>query len=143
MLRAMRTFLEDVQRATRKDRLCRALDLIGAACAILFVLPLLAFVTAVVACDSRPVMVRRRHVREDGICCNLLKFRTERDTQAMPDGRANLDPQPSKLGAILRATGLDELPILFNIFAGELPICGHYSWRQVVAWLSTPEPQDR
>src|ERR1700733_8591863 len=95
MLRAMRTFLEDVQRATRRDRLCRALDLIGAACAILFVLPLLAFVTALVACGSGPVMVRHRHVRGDGVCCNLLKFRTLRDTPAMPDDRADLDPQPS------------------------------------------------
>jgi lipopolysaccharide/colanic/teichoic acid biosynthesis glycosyltransferase len=138
----MRTFREDVQRATRNDRLCRALDLIGAACAILFMLPLLGLVTALMACDSGPVVVRRRHVREDGSCCYLLKFRTHRATSARPNNRANPDPQSSSLGAILRATGLDELPTLFNIFAGELPICGHYSWRQVVAWLRTPETQD-
>jgi lipopolysaccharide/colanic/teichoic acid biosynthesis glycosyltransferase len=139
----MRTLIEDVHRAARKDRLCRALDLVGAACAILFVLPLLTLVTALVACESRPVMVRYRHVREDGVCCNLLKFRTQRSTPAMSGGRADLDPQSSGLGAILRAAGLDELPILFNIFTGELPICGHYSWRQVVAWLSTPRTRDQ
>jgi exopolysaccharide production protein ExoY len=144
MLKAMRTFLEDGQRAARKDRLCRALDFTGAACAILFGLPLLAFLSALIACaDSGPVIVRYRRVREDGSCCDLLKFRTQRDTQTTQNGRADLDPRPSSLGAILRTTGLDELPMLFNVLAGELPICGHYSWRQVIAWLSTPGTQDR
>ena len=139
----MRTFLEGGQRATRKDRLCRALDLTGAACAILVMLPLLAVVTALLACGSGPVVVRRRHVREDGSCCYLLKFRTHRGASSKSNGRADLDPKSSRLGAILRATGLDELPTLFNIFAGELPICGHCSWRQFVAWLCTPETQDQ
>jgi lipopolysaccharide/colanic/teichoic acid biosynthesis glycosyltransferase len=137
----MRALFGGGERATRKDRLCRALDITGAACAILFVLPLLALLSALIACeDSRPVMVRYRHVRKDGSCCNLLRFRTERDTQRIANGRSDSDPRLSRLGAILRTTGLDGLPILFNVFTGELPIWGHYSWRQVIAWLSTSHP---
>jgi lipopolysaccharide/colanic/teichoic acid biosynthesis glycosyltransferase len=138
ILNLMRALLGGGERATRKDRLWRALDLTGAACAILFMLPLLACLSALIACqDSRPVIVRYRLDRKDGSYCSLLKFRTQRDAQRMAKGRSDSDPGLSGLGAILQTTGLDGLPALFNVFTGELPICGHYSWRQLIDWLST------
>jgi lipopolysaccharide/colanic/teichoic acid biosynthesis glycosyltransferase len=116
----------DGERATRRARLYRALDLSWAACAIGFLLPLLAFLAVLIACeDSRPVFVRYRHVRKDGGHQDLLRFRT-----------ACQDLRRSPLGSVLHTTGLDQLPMLFSVLKGELPVCGRYSWRQVTAWLS-------
>jgi lipopolysaccharide/colanic/teichoic acid biosynthesis glycosyltransferase len=127
----MRT-LRGGERARRRDRLYRALDFSWATCAIVFVLPLLAFLAALIASeDSGPIFVRNRHVREDGSHWDLLRFRTEHH-----------DFHPSRLGAILHTTGLDKLPVLFSVFRGELPVCGHYSWRRVMAWLSATPPAE-
>jgi lipopolysaccharide/colanic/teichoic acid biosynthesis glycosyltransferase len=140
---AMRTFLEEGEQATRRGRLCRALDLFGAACAILFVLPLIVLLSVLVACEGPgPVLVRHRHRRADGSHYDLLNFRTQPDTQMATNGRAGIDPGLSGFGVILRTTGLDGVPTLFNVFAGELPICGRYSLKQAVAWLSTTHPTD-
>jgi lipopolysaccharide/colanic/teichoic acid biosynthesis glycosyltransferase len=128
----MRLLLGGDERTRRRYRLCRALDFSWATCAIVFVLPLLAFLAALIASEaSGPVFVRYRHVREDGSHWDLLRFRTEHH-----------DFRHSRLGAILHATGLDKLPVLFSVFRGELPVCGHYSWRHVIAWLSAAPPAE-
>ncbi len=140
----MRTLLGDGERATHRDRLCRALDLSGAACAILFALPLIVLLSVLVACDGPgPVIVRHRHARKDGAHLDLLKFRTQRVARVVENNRKDVGSRLSNFGMILRTTGLDELPALINVFTGELPICGHYTWRQVIAWLSCPGALDQ
>jgi lipopolysaccharide/colanic/teichoic acid biosynthesis glycosyltransferase len=128
----MRTRLGGGEQATRRDRLYRALDLSWAACAIVFVLPLLAFLVVLVASEGgRPVFVRYRYNQQDASHRRLLKFRTQ-----------SRGCQRSRLGSSLHTTGLDLLPALFDVFAGDLPICGRYSWRQVITWLGAPHPTE-
>jgi lipopolysaccharide/colanic/teichoic acid biosynthesis glycosyltransferase len=130
ILEIMSALSGDGERTTRRDRLHRALDLWWAACAIGLLLPLLAFLAVLIACeDSRPVFVRYRYVREDGGHQDLLRFRT-----------ARRDLRRSLLGSALYTTGLDQLPMLFSVFKGDLPVCGRYSWRQITAWLSAAPP---
>jgi lipopolysaccharide/colanic/teichoic acid biosynthesis glycosyltransferase len=118
ILEIMSGFSGDGERTTRRGRLYRVLDLSWAACAIVFLLPLLAFLAVLIACeDSRPVFVRYRYVRKDGGHQDLLRFRTARH-----------DSRRSSLGSVLHTTGLDQLPMLFSVFKGDLPVCGRYSW---------------
>jgi lipopolysaccharide/colanic/teichoic acid biosynthesis glycosyltransferase len=135
----MSTLLGDGRRAMRRGRLYRALDILGAALAILFVLPLFAVLSLVILCEGQgPVLVRYRRVRADASQHYLLKFRTER-----PETNGCAQSAGSRLGAVLLTTGLDEIPLLISVLKGDLPICGHYTWRQVMGWLSTPEGQDQ
>ena len=57
----------------------------------------------------------------NGLSFNMLKFRTMRvDAEAAgPQMTAADDPRKTWLGAILRATNLDELPQLLNVLRGE------------------------
>jgi lipopolysaccharide/colanic/teichoic acid biosynthesis glycosyltransferase len=135
----MSTLLGGGQRATRRGRLYRALDISGAALAILLVLPLFAVLSLMILCEGQgPVLVRYRRVRADASQHYLLKFRTER-----PGTNGCVESAGSRLGAVLLTTGLDEIPLLISVLKGDLPICGHYSWRQVMAWLSALEGQDQ
>jgi lipopolysaccharide/colanic/teichoic acid biosynthesis glycosyltransferase len=127
----MRTFMGGGL-AARMDRVFRAVDVSGAAFAILFVLPLGAVLSLLIVCEGPgPIVVRWRRARVDGTCYDLLAFRTRRESATLSD----IDAPFSKIGEFLCLTGLDEIPALVNIFKGDLPICGRFSWRQVIVWL--------
>ena len=120
----------------------RALDL--AVIVLLFpVLLLLAGgVALVVMCGSRgPVIYRQRRVGYKGREFLCYKFRTlyadtETDSHRnhtrqlmntdvpMTKLDARSDPRLIPLGAVLRASGLDELPQLINVLRGEMSIVG-------------------
>jgi lipopolysaccharide/colanic/teichoic acid biosynthesis glycosyltransferase len=122
----------------------RAVDVALAVLALCFVLPLFTLIALLITIsDPGPVFARTRHVRIDGHPCRLLRFRTHRigsdkfgqssdHTSEDPGGRYSL-----KLGAALYHSGLEDLPMLINVARGDLPIVGRYTWRQVLAWLSS------
>jgi len=116
------------------------------AAVILAFLPGIVLIGAVVAliikCGSRgPVLFRQVRVGYRSREFTCLKFRTMKhkadtdfhqkhtrnliETQApMIKLDANRDPRLIPFGAILRATGLDELPQLINVLKGEMSIVG-------------------
>ncbi len=74
-----------------------------------------------------PVLYRQVRVGRGGKPFVLLKFRTmipdaERDSG--PVLASPRDPRVTKIGAILRATHLDEIPQLINILRGEMSFVG-------------------
>jgi lipopolysaccharide/colanic/teichoic acid biosynthesis glycosyltransferase len=99
-------------------------------------------VALIVMCGSRgPIFFRQRRVGCRGKQFTLLKFRTmlpDADTQShrehtqqlmaaevpMTKLDAHQDPRLIPLGALLRASGLDELPQLINVLRGEMSIVG-------------------
>jgi exopolysaccharide production protein ExoY len=99
-------------------------------------------VTLVVMCGSRgPVFFRQRRVGYRGCGFTCYKFRTMKvDADAtshrnhfhqlmetevpMTKLDAKRDPRLVPLGALLRATGMDELPQLINVLRGEMSIVG-------------------
>jgi lipopolysaccharide/colanic/teichoic acid biosynthesis glycosyltransferase len=94
-------------------RLKRAFDVIGACAGLVVFAPVLAIVIAAVLIDDgRPVFFRQRRLGYRRRPFEILKIRT------MRDGR------PTRVGTLLRVTGLDEIPQFFNILAGEMSAVG-------------------
>jgi lipopolysaccharide/colanic/teichoic acid biosynthesis glycosyltransferase len=102
----------------------RALDLVGSAVGIAFLLPLFAAVGAAVKLSSPgPVLYRAERVGRFGKPFHLLKFRTMR-VEPGPRITRHGDPRVTRVGRFLRRTKLDELPQLFNVLRGEMSLVG-------------------
>ncbi len=122
----------------------RMLDFIVALFAILLLSPLLIITALIVRIGlGSPIIFKQQRPGKDGVIFNLYKFRTMRDAADIETGKRLNDEERlrviaekgdeavtsdaerlTKLGRILRATSLDELPELFNILKGEMSIVG-------------------
>jgi sugar transferase EpsL len=107
-------------------RLVKAgVERVGAAAALLALSPLLGAIAAVVAGSmGRPVLFTQERAGLLGRPFRLVKFRTMTDArgaggQLLPDGE-----RLTRVGRLLRATSLDELPQLWNVVRGDLSLVG-------------------
>jgi exopolysaccharide biosynthesis polyprenyl glycosylphosphotransferase len=105
----------------------RSLDLMLATIGMALAAPLFALVALLVRCSGRgPILFRQSRVGEAGQLFELIKFRTMID--GAENGRAMWaaegDSRITGVGRILRATRLDELPQLWNVFRNEMSIIG-------------------
>jgi lipopolysaccharide/colanic/teichoic acid biosynthesis glycosyltransferase len=114
------------------DTVLRALDVVLAGTALLLLAPLIGLCAlAVLASGGRPVLYRGARVGRAGATFTMLKFRT-----LAPDAEHRLGPhygpeltrltrgEVTRVGRILRATSLDELPQLLNVVRGEMSLVG-------------------
>lgn len=91
----------------------RAFDVCGAVGGLLFFAPLMICIAAAILVDEgRPVLFRQARLGRGRRVFEILKFRS------MRDGRV------TRVGRVLRATGLDELPQFLNILRGDLSAVG-------------------
>lgn len=119
----------------------RLFDVIVSMTLLVVLLPLLLLLALAVALDGGPAMFRHRRIGRHNCAFGCLKFRSmsvtaEQDLAAHlaanPEAAAEWaaqrklqhDPRITRLGAILRATSLDELPQLFNVLRGEMSLIG-------------------
>jgi exopolysaccharide biosynthesis polyprenyl glycosylphosphotransferase len=116
----------------------RAFDLFGALLGLLAVSPLLLVIAVAVKLDSRgPVFFGQQRVGRHGQRFRMLKFRTMvpeaeamkdalRDRNEAQEGLFKIakDPRITRVGRLLRASALDELPQLWNIVVGEMSLVG-------------------
>jgi exopolysaccharide biosynthesis polyprenyl glycosylphosphotransferase len=116
----------------------RAFDLAVAIPALVLLAPLMAGIAAAVRLDSGgPVFFRQIRVGRDGRPFRIWKFRTMvadaeqrkdelRKLDAGVEGLFKLrsDPRTTRVGRLLRACSLDELPQLINVLRGEMSIVG-------------------
>lgn len=76
--------------------------------------------------DGRPILLQQERMGRNGKRFCLLKFRTMwKGAQGV--GRVvdrEHDPRVTRVGRLLRATALDELPQLLNIFKGDMSFVG-------------------
>ena len=116
----------------------RALDIgIGALLLLLFSPILLAAAVAVKLEDGGPVFYRQTRLTRDGQEFKMLKFRSM-VVSAEQDGIARLstgedDPRITKVGRVLRAHRIDELPQLFNVLGGSMCLVGPRPERPEIA----------
>ena len=106
----------------------RFLDITLSGFGIIFLsLPMLIIAIAIKIDSKGPVFFKQKRVGIHKKYFNILKFRTMRtDTPHDAPTHELSDPKRwiTKVGGFLRKTSLDELPQLFNIFAGHMSIIG-------------------
>jgi len=120
------------------DIVKRVFDLVVATVLFLAFLPVLVVLVAAICLESpgNPIFVQHRLGRK-GKVFPMLKLRTmvphaERrraEVEHLNEAKAPLfkcknDPRVLKIGKILRATSLDELPQLINVILGQMSIVG-------------------
>ena len=77
--------------------------------------------------DGGPVFFRQERVTRNGKHFNVIKFRSmivDAEKYNKPIPAVDQDPRITKVGRIIRATRIDELPQLFNILKGDMSIVG-------------------
>jgi lipopolysaccharide/colanic/teichoic acid biosynthesis glycosyltransferase len=106
----------------------RALDIGLSLAGLIVSAPLWAVIAAAVKIDSRgPVFFSQPRVGEQGRLFDALKFRSmvdDAERSVGPLQAAEHDPRVTRVGSILRATAMDELPQLWNIFRGDMSFVG-------------------
>jgi len=105
----------------------RALDILGAALAILIFLPLLMTISLIVRLESGgPVIFKQRRTGHMGRIFTIYKFRTMTVAEDREDVRqaTRNDSRVTTFGALLRKLSLDELPQFFNVLAGDMSLVG-------------------
>lgn len=106
----------------------RILDLLISIAALVLLAPVIAVIAvAIVVTDGRPVLFHQQRSGRDGRPFRLHKFRTMRSLP--PSAVTNFDPSTdavriTRLGALLRASSLDELPSLVNVIRGDMSLVG-------------------
>jgi exopolysaccharide production protein ExoY len=120
----------------------RALDVLIAMSALIFLTPIILFIAALVLVTmGRPIFFSQQRVGFNGQKFQCLKFRSmvkdagrilEAHLESSPEARTEWkqtqklrdDPRITWLGRVLRKSSLDELPQLFNILKGEMSCIG-------------------
>lgn len=105
-----------------------------AASALVVFSPVMALVWVAVKCDSRgPALFVQSRTGLRGREFNVIKFRTMTVATRPEVGKETAadDPRITRVGHLLRRTGLDELPQLINVLKGEMSIVGP---RPLLAW---------
>ena len=77
--------------------------------------------------DRGPVFYGQERVGRNGRIFKALKFRsmiTDAETATGPVQAVANDPRVTRVGRLLRATAMDELPQLLNIFKGDMSFVG-------------------
>ena len=76
--------------------------------------------------DRGPIFYTQPRLTKDGKVFKILKFRSMKCDSEKDGARlaAKDDERITKVGKILRATHLDELPQVFNILAGQMSVVG-------------------
>jgi len=112
----------------------RGFDLAGAAFLLILTLPVFVMLMILIPATSKgPIFFRQERLGRDRRRFHILKFRTmvpnaERSTG--PVLATERDPRITRLGHVLRATRLDELPQLWNVLRGEMSLVGPRPERQ-------------
>ena len=114
------------------DGLLRALDVVLAGVGLVVTSPLMVLCAiAVRLSGSRGVLYRGARVGQGGAIFTMVKFRTlkpQAETRIGPFYGSELtrmtEDEQTRIGRLLRASKLDELPQLWNVLRGEMSIVG-------------------
>jgi lipopolysaccharide/colanic/teichoic acid biosynthesis glycosyltransferase len=106
----------------------RALDILLSSFGLIASAPLwLALAAAIKSEDRGPVFYGQERVGLGGRVFRALKFRSMRpDAEALTGAvqAAAADPRVTRVGRVMRATAMDELPQLWNIMRGDMSFVG-------------------
>lgn len=106
----------------------RFLDVTASFLGLVLLSPLLLAMSILIKIDSRgPVIFRQKRIGRNGKVFEIYKFRSmcvgaEKTGSGVYSGKG--DARVTRIGKILRATSIDELPQLLNILKGEMSFVG-------------------
>jgi lipopolysaccharide/colanic/teichoic acid biosynthesis glycosyltransferase len=134
--------LPAVERASPRvteSSLKRLLDVVVALFALALLAPLLMLVAAAIALeDGGPVLFRQQRTGLHGRVFTVLKFRS---MSAAEDGgevrqASRWDARVTRVGSVIRALSIDELPQLCNVLRGDMSLVGPrpHALRHDEAW---------
>lgn len=103
----------------------RALDVIVALIGLAISWPLLVIVAIASRLSTHGSAIYRQvRVGQGGVAFPMYKFRSMRPGLGGPDITTPDDERVTRVGALLRASSLDELPQLFNVLRGDMTLVG-------------------
>ena len=106
----------------------RALDLSVSFVLLALTFPLMLAVALAISFESSgPVLYRQERVGRHGVPFTLFKFRSMRadaEKGGLPRWASPGDSRVTRIGRIIRATRIDELPQLVNVLRGEMSLVG-------------------
>src|SRR5215213_2504525 len=103
----------------------RAIDVAGAVTGLVLLGPVIAWTAvAVAATMGRPIFFRQVRPGLRGRPYPIWKFRTMRSPRRGETWFDSDAARVTRLGALLRASSLDELPELWNVLRGEMSLVG-------------------
>lgn len=106
----------------------RALDVALVLPAIIFLAPLMIMVALAIKLESDgPVLFVQQRLGYGNRLFRMYKFRSMRSDRSDASGRVSAsreDDRITRIGRIIRATSIDELPQLFNVLNGTMSLVG-------------------
>ena len=110
--------------APEQELVKRFFDVLLCAVAAVVLSPLMLIVAIAIKLeDHGPVFYKQARVTKDGKIFDILKFRSMvEDAEQRP--ATDDDDRITKVGHVIRATRIDELPQIFNIIKGDMSIVG-------------------
>lgn len=125
------TRVTTVGSAAGESRTKRAVDVLISGTLLFLLGPVLASIALLIRLDSPgPALAEVDALGLHGHRIRLLRFRTSHydprfPAEALPRNlRQKYVPKPTRVGELLRETSLDQLPLLWNVFRGDLSLVG-------------------
>jgi exopolysaccharide biosynthesis polyprenyl glycosylphosphotransferase len=131
-------YLERPGALSRTRWIKRSMDIAIASVVLVLASPVLAVAALLIKLGDRgPVVFRQKRVGQHGEIFELRKLRTmtvdaesrlerlkQDNERSGPLFKLTADPRVTKVGKVLRATSIDELPQLLDVLAGKLSLVG-------------------
>ncbi len=118
----------DAQNSFYNKFLKRGLDIGLSSCALVFLSPVMLVTAAAIKLESEgPAIFKQERLGYKGKMFTIYKFRSmAQNAEHTGSGvySEKGDPRVTKVGRIIRATSIDELPQCINILKGELSLIG-------------------
>lgn len=117
----------------------RAIDIIFSILGLIILIPVFFIVSIAIKLESKgPVIFKQKRIGKNGKVFNIYKFRSmivgaEQIGTGVYSKKG--DTRVTKVGRIIRATSIDELPQLLNILKGEMsfigprPVLTYHPWK--------------
>ena len=103
----------------------RAVDILLSSLALLTLVPILALIAVAIVMDSGwPIFYRQERVGRGFQMFRIWKFRSMTMSHEGPLITVRGDTRVTRVGRVLRATKLDELPQLWNVVRGDMSLVG-------------------
>ena len=141
----LRSFVDQARVNMFNEIAKRLTDILLATIFLLFLLPLLPFISLAIIIDSGfPIFYTQKRMGRNGVLYNIFKFRTMRqdaEANGQPQWAEEKDRRATRVGVFLRKTHLDEFPQFFNVLKGEMSIVGPRAERpELVEWFQQHVP---